>query len=92
MKKNFREMDEGELTEKIDQVLRSKSDAMEGFDGEDIKEVKNVRVGKGALGTANQNVIVGRKRCVNSGCGFELPGYETLCVACRTPQPKIVKP
>jgi len=90
MSKNFREMDETELTEKIDQVLRSKSDAMEGFDGTDIKEVRNVRVGKGALGTANQNVIVGRKRCVN--CSFELPGYETVCVACKQPQPLIKKP
>lgn len=90
MSKNFRDMDDAELTEEIERMARSKADAMGNFDGENIKEVKNIRVGKGALGTANQNVIVGRKKCHN--CGFELPGYETMCVACKQPQKGIVKP
>ena len=88
--KSFRDMDNDELEQKIEQVLRSKTDAMANIDGEDIKEVKNQRVGKGGMGTQNQNLIVGMKRCVN--CSFEIPGYETICVACKAPQTKIVKP
>ncbi len=87
--KNFRDMDNEELTEKIEQVQRSRADAMEGF-SEDIQEVKNVRVGRGDFGARNMSLLVGKKRCIN--CQFELPGYETLCVACKTPQPKVVKP
>jgi hypothetical protein len=92
MKKSFRKMETEELEEKIAQVLRSKDDAMSSFDGEDIREVSNSNQprGSGTLGTPNQNIVVGRKLCVN--CRFELPGYETICVACKAHQPKMKKP
>jgi hypothetical protein len=92
MSKNFREMNDSELKDKIKQVQRSREDAMANIDGENIKEVSNSNQprGTGTLGTRNQNVVVGMKRCVK--CRFELPGYETICVACKAHQPVIQKP
>jgi hypothetical protein len=88
--KSFRDLNDDELAQRIEQIQRSKADAMAGF-GEDIKEVKNSNQPRsGGMGTPNQSVTVGRKRCSN--CSFELPGYETICVACKAPQKLIIKP
>ena len=89
--KSFREMNETELEEKVKQMLRSKSEAMENIDGESIKEVSNSNQprGQGTLGTRNQNRVVGMKPCVS--CRFTIPGYETKCVACGEDQPLIQK-